>query len=186
MQPSIEKGRKTKRKKGFNRRWRPIINAQNTDISLRDDAVYLQWKNNPSSLGQVQGFDLQLRKGEKYQATRMYVGIRELEARRTSYRVVWRFFTLLIVDLLLHIGHGPNLTQDSLQQLADIICNSDNFLESRDLVVQNLKKWKEIGTRYQKIADSLGGRGSLFLLPQNVTENVYVKETLMYQTPADE
>jgi hypothetical protein len=90
---------------------------------------------------------------------------------RVRRRLCYIFF-YLVKD---HVqGHGP-LTQETILSLSRLIKSTRGIQSDEALIQRKLGSWIDAGERLWLISKDLGGFGIVFLLPEDIGENVFVK-----------
>ena len=90
---------------------------------------------------------------------------------RVRRRLCYIFF-YLVKD---HVqGHGP-LTQETILSLSRLIKSTRAIQSDEAMIQRKLGSWIDAGERLWLISKELGGFGIVFLLPEDIGENVFVK-----------
>lgn len=84
-----------------------------------------------------------------------------------------RFLYVLFFRLKQSI-QPKRLCANVISLLVQIIYHSGLVKDSKDIVEKKLVTWTDRGERYELLAKDFGGLGSLFVLPNDIPESVYV------------
>lgn len=80
---------------------------------------------------------------------------------------------MFFYDLMHLVGAGRKYLVETLQHKLVKAIDSSGLLEDADTIQTDLKRWARAGSKYHNITTRLGN-GSLMLLPQEVTDNMWV------------
>lgn len=106
-------------------------------------------------------------------ASSMYLRIQSLQISQKWDTVVWRYHVLFIYDLVLLIGNGQQrITKKLLRGLLQVLIGSGTVCDDWETIETQLLHWCAAGRRYWKLCNALDD-GALFLLPQQVSNDVY-------------
>ncbi|KFY32086.1 hypothetical protein V493_00529 [Pseudogymnoascus sp. VKM F-4281 (FW-2241)] len=112
-------------------------------------------------------------------ASSMYLRIQSLQISQKWDTVVWRYHVLFIYDLVLLIGNGQQrITKKLLRGLLQVLIGSGTICDDRETIETQLLHWCAAGRRYWKLCNALDD-GALFLLPQQVSNDVWENEDLL-------
>jgi hypothetical protein len=75
-------------------------------------------------------------------------------------------------------GHRRNLNKHS-RELAQAVRESGLITDSADDIRTHLATWIHRGARYDALASELGGLGTLVLLPEDISDTMYVNTRIM-------
>jgi hypothetical protein len=103
---------------------------------------------------------------------RFYLTLKRLNESRVVDLVRWRFYLLGFYELKKTFGR-QQLRANSGDEFANLIIESELEIDNtQDDVKQNCASWANAGGRYGKIAEELGGKGILILLPEDIHRNM--------------
>lgn len=139
----------------------------NEKITIHSDVKpWLQsWRENPSSFKNLQDTTPQPSRDHPGQ---LYVSLKKLDRNGIVDAVRWRFYLVSFHRVKLKVERTTVRGKPG-GVFVDIILNSHLVDDDLEEVRKNCSLWANIGGRYEKIASSLGGAGSLLLLPGDIT-----------------
>jgi hypothetical protein len=139
----------------------------NEKITIHSDVnpCLESWRENPSSFANLQDTTPQLSQDHPGQ---LYVSLKKLDRNQAVDAVRWRFYLVSFHRVKLKVERAT--VRGKLREVfVNIILNSNLVDDDAEEVRKNCSLWANIGGRYEKIATSLRGAGSLILLPGDIS-----------------
>ncbi|KAM3066412.1 hypothetical protein ACMFMG_012102 [Clarireedia jacksonii] len=108
--------------------------------------------------------------------SQLYLKLRSIEINTSIQSVQWRFLLLAFYDLRNEFLHQKYFASNVADDFISIICKCDLVKETKDIVKENCARWINAGGRYYLLAEELGGKGALLLLPGDISRTVLEHE----------
>ena len=145
--------------------------ASKTPIKIDDTIKTLlpSWESNPSSFFHYSSIEAHFK--HELLPARMYLYLRHLRQNQAADTVRWRLFLLAFYQLKEDFNR-KRLRSGAQADFIGIIRESGLVKETDDEIGQNCTAWANAGGRYNVLAEELGGRGALLLLPDNIPRNM--------------